>query len=107
MTKLAMIVAAMAAGTMLTRFLPFLVYRSEKEMPAFMVFLNGTLPYATIGMLVVYCLKDISLAHAPHGLPEFAAVALVAALHAWKRNVLLSIGVGTVFYMAVVQNLPL
>ena len=86
----------MAAGTILTRFLPFILFPDGKQMPRYV-------EYATMGILVVYCLKGVSLFSAPFGIPEFLACALVAVLHAWKRNSLLSIGAGTVFYMILVQ----
>lgn len=93
----------MAAGTILTRFLPFILFPDGKKMPRYVEYLGHVLPYATMGLLVVYCLKGVSLFSVPFGLPEFLACALVAALHAWKRNSLLSIGAGTVFYMVLVQ----
>ena len=93
----------MAAGTILTRFLPFILFPDGKQMPRYVEYLGHVLPYATMGILVVYCLKGVSLFSAPFGIPEFLACALVAVLHAWKRNSLLSIGVGTVFYMILVQ----
>lgn len=98
-----LILAALAAATLLTRFLPFLLFPAGKKTPEYIVFLGKTLPFATIGLLVVYCLKGVSLTAYPHGLPEFIAVAAVVALHLWKRNSLLSIGVGTAVYMILVQ----
>lgn len=97
------IVIAMAAGTVITRFLPFLLFPQGKEMPKYVEYLGQTLPYATMGLLVVYCLKGVKLLAWPFGLPEFIASAAVAALHVWKKNSLLSIGVGTVLYMVLVQ----
>ena len=97
------IVIAMAAGTVITRFLPFLLFPQGKEMPRYVEYLGHTLPYATMGLLVVYCLKGVELFHWPFGLPEFIASAAVAALHVWKKNSLLSIGAGTILYMALVQ----
>lgn len=97
------IVIAMAAGTVITRFLPFLLFPQGKEMPKYVEYLGQTLPYATMGLLVVYCLKGVKLFAWPFGLPEFIASAAVAALHVWKKNSLLSIGVGTVLYMVLVQ----
>ena len=69
-----------------------------------MEYLGRTLPYATMGLLVVYCLKDVSLAGSSHGLPEMIAVAVIVVLHWWKGNSLLSIGAGTVIYMIMVQR---
>ncbi len=98
-----MIVAAMAAGTLITRFLPFILFPAGKEKPRYLEYLGKTLPYAAMGLLVVYCLKGVNFLGPSHGLPEILAVAAVAALHCWKRNSLLSIGIGTVFYMFLVQ----
>ena len=98
-----MIVLAMVAGTLITRFLPFILFPAAKEKPRYLEYLGKTLPYAAMGLLVVYCLKGVDLLGPTHGLPEILAVAAVAALHCWKRNSLLSIGVGTIFYMFLVQ----
>jgi len=97
------LIAAMILATMATRFLPFLIFNEKRKTPRIIEYLGKVLPCAIMGMLVVYCLKDISFAHAPFGLPEFIGIAIVAALHIWKRNSLLSIGVGTVCYMLLVQ----
>ena len=94
-------VLALAAGVQLTRWLPFLLFKGEP--PAVVTYLGRVLPCATMGLLVVYCLKGVSLFAAPHGLPELLAIAAVAALHKWKGNVLLSIAGGTVLYMVLVQ----
>ena len=95
------LVAAMALVTMALRFLPFLVFR--KTTPPYVAYLGRVLPAALIGMLVVYCLKDVSLAEAPHGLPELIAGVAVVALQAWKRNPLMSILAGTLLYMVLIQ----
>ena len=97
----AVLIATMAAVTMLTRFLPFIVFR--RHTPAYVSYLGRVLPAAIIGMLVVYCLKDISLAAYPFGLPELLAAACVVAMQVWRRNSLVSILAGTVVYMALVQ----
>jgi branched-subunit amino acid transport protein AzlD len=75
----------------------------RKETPPYITYLGKVLPPAIIGMLVIYCLKDVSLVQAPHGLPELIAAACVVGLQAWKRNSLLSILAGTLIYMALVQ----
>ena len=95
------VVAALV--TMATRFLPFLIFGSDRKTPDIIVYLGKVLPYAIMGMLVVYCMKDVSFLSAPYGIPELIACIAVAVLHIWKRNTLLSIGVGTVFYMVLVQ----
>ncbi len=97
----AVLVAVMAGVTVLLRFLPFLLFR--KKTPPYIVYLGKVLPAAIIGMLVIYCLKDVSLRAAPHGLPEGIAAVCVAGLQAWKRNSLLSILGGTVLYTALIQ----
>ena len=89
--------------TMSTRFLPFLIFGEKRKTPPIITYLGTVLPCAIMGMLVVYCLKDVSLFSNPFGLPELISCVVVAALHVWKRNSLLSIGGGTVCYMLLVQ----
>ena len=89
--------------TAATRFLPFLIFGNGKQTPPLIVYLGKVLPYAIMGMLVVYCMKNVSFVKAPFGLPELIACAAVAILHIWKRNTLLSIAVGTIGYMLLVQ----
>ncbi len=100
----ALIVAALAAATMITRFLPFLMFPRGKKIPGYVEYLGKTLPCATIGLLVVYCLKDVDVWSGSHGLPELIAVAVIVVLHWWKGSSLLSIGVGTAVYMVLVQT---
>lgn len=92
-----------ALATMLTRFLPFLIFRADKPAPKYIRYLGKALPAAIFGMLVVYCLKNVSVLSGSHGLPELISIVLVIGLHLWKRNMLLSIGAGTVCYMLLVQ----
>lgn len=101
----AVIVAVLAVATMITRFLPFLIFPAGKKIPDYVDYLGRTLPYAAIGLLVVYCLRNVNFLAAPFGLPEILAVAVIVAIHWWKGNSLLSIGVGTIFYMILVQVL--
>lgn len=96
-------VLAVAAGTMLTRFLPFLLFPAGRPTPKYIQYLGRVLPAAVFGMLVVYCLKNVSLLSGSHGVPEAIAIAVVAALHLWKKQTLLSIAGGTVCYMLLVQ----
>lgn len=98
-----LLVVVVAAVTAALRFLPFLIFREGRTMPGWLSHLGQVLPCAIMGMLVVYCLKGVSLTAAPFGIPELLGCAAVALLHIWKRNTLLSIGVGTVFYMVLVQ----
>ena len=102
-THAAIVIAIASVVTMLIRSLPFLVFGGNKKRPAVIDYLADVLPYAIMGMLVVYCLKSVSLVTAPHGLPELIACVAVVLLHLWKRNTLLSIIVGTAVYMVLVQ----
>ena len=97
-------IALVALATMATRFLPFLVF-SSKNTPKYIQYLGRTLPAAVFGLLVVYCLKGVHVFTWSHGMPEFISVALVVALHLWRRQMLLSIAGGTVCYMLLVQFL--
>ena len=89
-------------GTMVTRFLPFLIFPEGKEPPEFIQYLGKVLHYAVIGLLVIYCLKDVP-GSGIYGIPKFLAIAFIVLLHRWKKSILLSIGGGTVFYMLLVQ----
>ena len=102
-THSALIVAISAAVIAATRFLPFLIFGQNRTLPPFVLFLGKVLPCAIMGMLVIYCLKDLSLLSAPFGIPELVSCGVVACLHIWKRNSLLSIGCGTAFYMILLQ----
>lgn len=99
--RAAMLIAAMSITTILLRALPFLAFR--KRTPPYVAYLGRVLPPAIIGMLVVYCLKDITPLVPPFGIPEFLAAACVIAVQVWKRNSLLSILSGTVVYMVLIQ----
>lgn len=95
-------VAIMAFGTMLTRFLPFIVFPEGRKVPQFIIRLGKVLPYAIIGLLVVYCVKD-ALFTSLHGLPELISIVCVIILQKLKKNMYLSLIVGTVLYMVLVQ----
>ena len=98
-------VAVSAVVTALLRFVPFLIFRKGGRTPALVTYLGKVLPCAIMGMLVVYCMKDVQLTGWPHGIPELLGCAAVVLLHIWKRNTLLSIAAGTVSYMLMVQFL--
>lgn len=98
-----LLVAVVAAVTLALRAAPFLLFPADKPTPAWVLYLGKMLPSAVIGMLIVYCLKGVSPAVAPYGLPEGIALAVVILLHLWKRNTLLSIAAGTITYMVLVQ----
>lgn len=97
------LVGVLAAATALTRFLPFWLFPAGKPVPRVVSYLGTVLPGAVLGLLVVYCLKDVPWTGPAHGVPELLAVAAVVLLHRYKRNTLLSIGGGTVLYMLLVQ----
>lgn len=85
------------------RFLPFLIFGGKRKTPELITYLGTVLPYAIMGMLVVYCLRNTSFLSGSHGIPELVSCALVVLLHLWKRNTLISIIGGTVCYMFLVQ----
>ena len=96
-------ILVIALVTAALRFLPFLVFGRSGTAPAWVTYLGKVLPYAIMGMLVVYCLRNTDFTSASHGLPELISCAVVILLHAWKSNTLLSIGLGTACYMLLVQ----
>ena len=98
-----LLIVVAALVTAATRFLPFLLFGGKRKTPELITRLGKVLPCAIMGMLVVYCMKDVSVMSAPYGIPELISCAAVAGLHIWKRNSLLSIGAGTVCYMLLVQ----
>ena len=97
------IILAVALGTILTRSLPFLLFPEKKQAPKIVTYLSKMLPAAMMGLLIVYCLKNVTITAMPYGLPEIIAIAVIVILHKWKNNVLLSIVGGTVLYMFLVQ----
>ena len=98
-----LIIVVVAVTTFATRVIPFLIFPKGKEIPKTVQYLGKVLTPAVIGMLVVYCLKNTVILSSPYGIPELVSVLVVAVLHVWKRNNLLSIGVGTVLYMFLIQ----
>ncbi len=103
LTQQIITIGMVVLGTMLTRFLPFILFPSGKPTPKYIQYLGNVLPSAVFGLLVVYCLKNVNLFSGSHGIPEAIAIAVVAALHLWKRQMLLSIAGGTICYMLLVQ----
>ncbi len=99
----ALTIAVASAVTIVLRFLPFIIFRGNRETPKIITYLGKYLPYAIMAMLVVYCLKSVSIVVYPFGIGELIAVAAVVLLHIWKRNTLLSIAGGTLLYMALIQ----
>lgn len=103
LTQQIITIGAVVLGTVVTRFLPFLVFPAGKETPKYIRYLGRVLPCAVFGMLVVYSLKDTDILNGSRGVPEFISVFVVVLLHVWKRQMLLSIAGGTVCYMFLVQ----
>lgn len=103
MTEQIITVFAVILGTMITRFLPFLVFPSGKPTPKYIQYLGKVLPAAVFGLLVIYCLKDVTFLSGSHGVPELISIGVVVLLHLWKKQMLLSIAGGTVCYMLLVQ----
>ena len=96
-------IVMLVIGTVATRALPFFLFPPTKKTPSYILYLGKVLPYAVIGLLVVFCLKSVSLTTNPFGLPEFIAIVGISILHVWRNNTLLSIGFGTLLYMGLVQ----
>lgn len=92
-----------ALATMITRFLPFLCFKPGSDLPPYVKYLGKALPSAVFALLVVYCLKDVSFTSGSHGLPEIISLLLTTTVHVWKRQMLLSMALGTVSYMVLVQ----
>ena len=97
-------IAMVVLGTMITRYLPFLLFPEGRRTPGFIRYLGKVLAPAVFGLLVVYCLKNVSLLEGSHGIPELIGVLVTAGLHLWKRQILLSIAGGTIIYMMLIQT---
>ena len=98
-----LLIAVIALITMGIRALPFVLFR--KKTPKLVLYMGKVLPFAIMGMLVVYTLKHVSLMEGNHGIPELIGVFLVVFLHKWKHNTLLSILGGTLVYMLLIQTI--
>ncbi len=98
-----MTVAVVVLGTMATRFLPFILFPANRPTPKYIQYLGKVLPAAVLGLLVVYCLRDVNILAGSHGIPELIAIAFTVGLHYWRKQMLLSIAGGTLVYMLLVQ----
>lgn len=103
LTQQIIIIACVVLGTLTTRFLPFIIFSSDKETPQYIKYLGYMLPPAVFGLLVVYALREVEITSVSGFLPELLAVGLIIILHYWKKSMLLSIAGGTIFYMILVQ----
>lgn len=101
--ELLMTALIIAAATLIIRFLPFIIIRNSIAERRYIKFLGDMMPYSMIALLVIYCLKDVNLIKYPYGIPELISIAIIIVLHIFKRNVLISIGAGTIIYMFLVQ----
>ena len=104
LTEQIITIAMGVLGVHLCRLLPFWIFPANRPIPEYIRYLGKVLPAAMFGMLVVYCYKNVDVLSSYHGLPDFIAGALVLGLHFWKKNMFLSISVGTIFYMFLVQK---
>lgn len=102
-----MIIVTIAVATFLTRVIPFALFPNSEKTPKYIVYLGNVLPFSIIGMLIIYCLKEVSIGQVPYGLPELISIGMVVLFHKWRKNTLLSIGTGTILYMAIVQTMEM
>ena len=93
----------MGLVTLATRLLPVLIFGRGEKVPDYILYLGKVVPFTAMGLLIVYCLKDVSVVETPHGLPELVSLAIVSGTYLWKRNTILSVVIGTVVYMMLVQ----
>jgi len=103
MTSTILSIVVMAVVTALLRFLPFIIFRGDKKTPEFISYLGKVLPYAIMGMLVVFCLKSVDFTGGVHGLPEIVSILVIVIAHWWKKNTILSILAGTICYVVIVN----
>lgn len=101
--QITIMITAVALGTMLTRFLPFLVFSGKKPVPKYVEYFGKALTGAALGLLVIYGFKNVNVLAGTHGLPELISLVIIVLLHVWKRNMLLSIAAGTGLYMLLVN----
>ena len=97
-------VAMLVVGTVFTRFLPFMAFPEHKPVPKVITYLGQRLPFATMGMLVVYALKDTKLTESPYGLFELLSLIVIAIVHHYKNSTLLSISAGVIVYLILVNG---
>lgn len=97
------IILVMGFVTLMTRILPVLIFGQGERVPDYILYLGKVVPYTAMGLLIVYCLKDVPVRETPHGIPELIALAVVGGTYLWKRNSIFSVVIGTVLYMLLVQ----
>lgn len=99
------VIAVMGLAVLATRIVPVLIFGRGEKVPEFILYLGRVVPYTAMGLLIVYCLRDMPVLEAPHGLPEIISLAVVTGTYLWKRNTILSVVTGTVLYMFLVQSI--
>lgn len=97
------IILIMSIITFGLRAAPFILFSRNRTTPKVITYLGNGLPPAVIGMLIIYCVRNVSVQAFPYGLAEMFSIAFVAILHLWRKNTLLSIVGGTLLYMVFVQ----
>lgn len=101
--QIIVMILMLALGVWITRYIPLILFPESRPVPKFVVYLGRVLPAAMMGLLLVFCFKGVSFTSKPFGIPEIIGCLVVGALHVWKRNALLSIGVGTLVYILLVN----
>ena len=99
------VIAVMGLAVLATRIVPVLIFGRGEKVPEFILYLGRVVPYTAMGLLIVYCLRDMPVLEAPHGLPEIISLAVVTGTYLWKRNSILSVVIGTALYMFLVQSI--
>ena len=97
------IMLIMGAATFATRIIPVLIFGRSEKVPDFVLYLGKVIPYTAMGLLIVYCLRDVSILGGSHGIPELIAMAVVVASYLWKRYTIVSVVLGTAVYMMLLQ----
>ena len=98
------ILLIIGAVTLATRILPVLIFGRNENIPSYILYLGKTVPYTAMGLLIVYCLKEVNIAQRPYGLPELIALSIVTGTYLWKRHTIFSVLIGTITYMILVQR---
>ena len=101
----AIVIAVMGLAVLATRIVPVLIFGRGEKVPEFILYLGRVVPYTAMGLLIVYCLRDMPVLDAPHGLPEIISLTVVTVTYLWKRNTILSVVAGTALYMFLVQSI--
>ena len=99
------VIAVMGLAVLATRIVPVLIFGRGEKVPEFILYLGRVVPYTAMGLLIVYCLRDMPVLDAPHGLPEIISLAVVTGTYLWKRNTIMSVVIGTALYMFLVQSI--